>query len=71
MLCQYFDAFKSNDCLKYFQNFLNSCHDNMSFSMRTEKEKLFFCNIEIIHKQCKFITTVYRKPTFSNVYSNF
>ena len=43
----------------------------MSFSMRTEKEKLFFRNIEIIHKQSRFITTVYQKPTFSSVYSNF
>ena len=34
-----FILFKSNDHLNYFQNFLNSCHINMSFSMETEKEK--------------------------------
>ena len=33
-----FLLFKSNDHLKYFQDFLNSCHSNMSFSMETEKE---------------------------------
>ena len=33
-----FILFKSNDHLKYFQDFLNSCHINMSFSMETEKE---------------------------------
>ena len=33
-----FILFKSNDHLKYFQNFLNSRHINMSFSMETEKE---------------------------------
>ena len=67
-----FILFKSNDHLKYFQDFLNSCHINMSFSMETEKEnKLSFLDVEVIREQGKFTTTVYRKPTFSGVYSNF
>ena len=50
-----FILFKSNDHLKYFQDFLNSCHINMSFSMETEKEnKLSFLDIEIICEQDKF-----------------
>ena len=56
-----FILFKSNDHLKYFQEFLNSCHINMSFSMETEKEnKLSFLDVEIIRKQGKFTTTIYR-----------
>ena len=44
----------------------------MSFSMETEKEnKLSFLDVEVIREQGKFATTVYRKPTFSGVYSNF
>ena len=44
----------------------------MSFSMETEKEnKLSFLGVEVIREQGKFTTTVYRKPTFSGVYSNF
>ena len=44
----------------------------MSFSMETEKEnKLSFLDVEVIRKQGKFTTTIYRKPTFSGVYSNF
>ena len=44
----------------------------MSFSMETEKEnKLSFLDVEIISKQGKFTTTVYRKPTFNDVCSNF
>ena len=67
-----FILFKSNDPLKYFQNFLNSCHINMSFPMETEKEnKLSFLDVEVIREQDKFTTTVYRKPTFSGVFSNF
>ena len=67
-----FLLFKSNDHLKYFQDFLNSCHSNMSFSMETEKEnKLSFLDVEVIREQGNFTTTVYRKPTFSDVYSSF
>ena len=41
----------------------------MSFSIETEKEnKVSFLDVEIIREHA---TTVYRKPTFSGVYSNF
>ena len=40
--------------------------------METKKEnKLPFLNVEIIRKQRKFTTTIYGKPTFSGVHSNF
>ena len=40
--------------------------------METEKEKkLSFLDVEFIREQGKFTITVYRKPTFSGVYSNF
>ena len=53
-----FILFKSNDHLK---DFLNSCHINMSFSIKTEKEnKPSFLDVEIIRKQGKFTTTIYR-----------
>ena len=43
-----FILFKSNDHLKYFQDFLNFCHINMSFSMETEKKnKLSFLGVEL------------------------
>ena len=67
-----FVLFKSNDHLKYFQEFLNSCHINMSFSMEPERQNKFsFLHIEVIREQGKFSTTIYRKPTFNGVYSNF
>ena len=57
--------------LKYFYEFLNSCHVNMSFSMETERQNKFsFLDVEVIHEQGKFTTTIYRKPSFSGVYSN-
>ena len=67
-----FVLFKPNDYLKYFQEFLNSCHFNMSFSMEAERQNTFsFLDIEVIREQIKFSTTIYRKPTFNGVYSNF
>ena len=67
-----FVLFKSNDHLKYFQEFLNSCHINMSFSMETERQNKFsFLDIEVIREQGKFSTRIYRKPTFIGVYNSF
>ena len=67
-----FVLFKSIDHLKYFQEFLNSCHINMSFSMETERQNKFhFLDIEAIRDQGQFSTTIYRKQTLSSVCSNF
>ena len=45
---------------------------NMSFSFEQEKnEKLSFLDIEVSREKGKFVTTVYRKPTFSGVYTHF
>ena len=44
----------------------------MSLSMETERRNRFsFLDIEVIREQGKFSTTIYCKPTFSGVYSNF
>ena len=67
-----FVLFKSNGHLKYFQEFLNSRHINMSFAMQTERQNNFsFLDIEVIREQGKFSTTIYCKPTFSGVHCNF
>ena len=39
--------------------------------METDKENnLSFLDVEIVHEQGKFTTTIYQKPTVSGVYSN-
>ena len=44
----------------------------MSFSFEQEKnQKLSFLDIEVSRKRGKFVTTVYRKTTYSNVYTHF
>ena len=43
----------------------------MSFSMEAERQNKFsFLDAENIFKQDKITITIYRKPTFSGVYSN-
>ena len=44
----------------------------MSFSFEQEKDgKLSFLDIEVSRQEDHFVTTVYRKPTFSGVYTHF
>ena len=44
----------------------------MSFSFEEEKNgKISFLDVEISRENGKFVTTVYRKPTFSGVYTHF
>ena len=40
------------------------------FTIETEQnKKISFLDVNVINEQGKFITTVYRKPTFSGVYT--
>ena len=73
---QYFDdifvLFKSSGHLKRFESYLNSCHVNISFTIETEQNnKILFLDDNVICEQGKFITSIYRKPTFSGVYTHF
>ncbi|XP_057298541.1 uncharacterized protein LOC130629389 [Hydractinia symbiolongicarpus] len=68
-----FVLFSSPDHLPKFQNYLNKCHPNISFTSETEKSnKLSFLDISITRDvDRKFITSIYRKPTFSEVWPIF
>ena len=67
-----FVLFKSSDHLKRFQSYLNSCHVNMSFTTETEQNnKISFLDVKVIREPGNFITSVYRKPIFSGVCTNF
>ena len=44
----------------------------MSFSFEQELNgKLLFPDVEVSRQQDKFVTTVYRKPAFSGMYTHF
>ena len=58
--------------LSKFHAYLNTCHPKMSFSFEQEVNgKLPFLDVEVSRQQGKFVTTVYRKPTFSGMYTHF
>ena len=67
-----FVLFESAKHLSKFHTYLNTCHPNMSFSFEQElNEKLSFLDAEVSRQQGKFVTSVYRIPTFSGVYTHF
>ena len=67
-----FVLFESAEHLSKFHAYFNTRHPNMSFSFEQEiNGKLLFLDVEVSQQQGKFVTTVYRKPTFSDVYTHF
>ena len=67
-----FVLFESAEHLSKFCNYFNTCHPSMSFFFEQEKNgKLSFLDIKVSREKGKFVTTVYRKPTFSGVYTHF
>ena len=64
--------FKSAEHFSKFCDYFNTCHQNMSFSFEQEKDgKLSFLDVEVSRQEGHFVTSVYRKPTFSGVYIHF
>ena len=51
---------------------MNNRHNNIKFTSDEEKNnKLAFLDVHVIREEECFKTNIYRKPTFSGVYSNF
>ena len=67
-----FTLFASEDHVKKFHKFLNTRHKNMSFTYEVEQNKcLPFLDVMVNREENKFSTSIYRKPTFSGLYTNF
>ena len=58
--------------LKRFHSYLSSRHLNISFTTENEKDnRMSFLDVNKIRVKDKFTTSVYGKPTFSGIYTNF
>ena len=58
--------------LNAFLQHMNSLHPNISFTMEIEKDhKIAFLDVMIERENNRLKTTVYRKPTHTNLYLNF
>ena len=63
--------FKSKDHVNKFLKYLNSRHKYIKFEHEEEKDgQLAFLDILVKRENNKFVTSIYRKETFSGVYLN-
>ena len=67
-----FVLFEKPEQVSRFVNYMNKIQKNIKFSLKTEKDNSFsFLDIKICREKDKFTTSVFRKDTFSGVYTNF
>ena len=67
-----FLLFRSRYHIEKFWNYLNRHHKNIRFTSEIENENsISFLDIKISRDNNKLTTSVYRKPTFSGVFTNF
>ena len=51
---------------------MNTCHPKTKFTVEIEQKKCFnFLDVKVIRENNVFTTSVYRKPSFSGVYTHF
>ena len=66
-----FLLFKDKQHVNKFFRYLNSRHKNISFTLEIETDnRLPFLDI-LVNRKNTFVTNIYRKPTFSGLYSNY
>ena len=67
-----FLLFRSREHIEKFRNYLNCQHPNIKFTSEIEENSsISFLDIKINKELNSFSTSVYRKPTFSGVFTNF
>ena len=67
-----FLLFSHRDQIEQFKAYMNMQHANIKFTSEVEIDNLLaFLDIKVIRSGVAFLTSVYRKPTFSGVYTNF
>ena len=64
--------FKSKEHLKLFVNYMNSKHRNIKFTLETEDSNNFsFLDVKTTRQNKRFVTSIFRKATFSGVFTNY
>ena len=68
-----FLLFRSPEHINLFLNFLNQQHVNIKFTsgIETPKKTLSFQDIQIECSNSSFATSIYQKPTFTGLFTNF
>ena len=66
-----FVIFESSESADSFHEYMSSKHQNINFTVEKENVgSLSFLDIKICRKNGKFLTSVYRKSTFSGVFTS-
>ena len=66
-----FVLFKRLEHVKPFVDYMNSKHKNINFSFETEKNgQIPLLDVNVFHENGKFVANIYRKDTFTGVYTN-
>ena len=67
-----FLLFRSYEHIEKFRAYRNCQHPNIKFTSEIKENNcMSFLDIKIIRELNSFSTSVYRKPTFSDVFTNF
>ena len=67
-----FVLFESPESAHSFREYMSPKHQNLNFTVEQENiGSLSFLHVKICRKNGKFVTSVYRKPTFSGVFTNY
>ena len=67
-----FLMFSSQDHVKKFLMYMNSRHVNIHFTFETEvQDRLAFLDVLVSREASRLVTSLYRKPTFSGLYTNY
>ena len=67
-----FVLFESSESADSFREYMSSKHQNINFTVEKENvSSLSFLDVKICRKNGKFVTSVYIKPTFSGVFTNY
>ena len=71
-LADKFLLFRLRDHVEKFQNYLNKRHKKIKFTSYIEENgSLSFLDTTMTRENNTFVTSVYRKPTSSDIFTNF
>ena len=67
-----FCLFRSRSYVEKFLDHINSYHPNIKFTVKLEMDDtLPFLDVSVTHDQNSFLTSLYRKKTFTGLYTDF
>ena len=62
----------SNECLEQFKAYMNKQRKNQNYTSELEVDNaLPFLDVYVSRVMNKFVTSVYRKTTFSGIYTHY